>query len=100
MIGHAVRPLAAIPSEFSGRAKVVGCLWCRAVLMLVMDENGRGTTPLDVQGFDLADSPTPGFWYLKGGWIHATPHRCHRATSKGPRLSFRGSSRIGSGSPE
>ena len=44
--------------------------------MLVMDENGRGTMLLDVQGFDLADSPTPGFWYLKGGWIHASPHRC------------------------
>jgi hypothetical protein len=78
MIALDERPLTAIPSEFSGRARVVGCPWCRAVLMLVMDESGRGTTPLDVLGFDLAEATSPGFWNLKGGWIHASPHRCGR----------------------
>jgi hypothetical protein len=72
-------PLAVIPSEFSGRARIVGCPWCRAVLMLILDESGRGTEPLEVHGYDLADSTTPGRWNLKGGWIHATPHRCGRA---------------------
>jgi hypothetical protein len=80
MIGLDERPLAAIPSEFSGRAKVVGCPLCRAVLMLVMDESGHGTEPLEVHGYDLAESPTPGSWNLKGGWIHATPHCCGRAS--------------------
>jgi hypothetical protein len=81
MIGQVARPVAAIPSEFSGRAKVVGCPYCTAVLMLVMDESGRGTEPLDVHGYDLAEATSPGFWNLKGGWIHATPHRCRRAGS-------------------
>jgi hypothetical protein len=78
MIRPAVQgqPLALIPSEYSGRAKVVGCPYCRAVLMLVMDECGRGTTPLDVQGFELAESLSPGFWNLKGGMILATGHGC------------------------
>jgi hypothetical protein len=62
MIGLEARPLAAIPSEFSGRAKIVGCPWCQAVLMLVMDEDGRGTEPLEVHGSDLAESSTPGSW--------------------------------------
>jgi hypothetical protein len=47
--------------------------------MLVMDECGRGTTPLDVQGFELAESSSPGFWNLKGGVILATAHRCGRS---------------------
>jgi hypothetical protein len=85
MIGQGVRPLAAIPSEFSGRAKVVGCPYCRAVVMLVMDETGRGTTPLDVHGWDLAESLTPGFWNLKGGWIHAASHRCRRISGSSLR---------------
>jgi hypothetical protein len=72
-------PLVLIPSEFSGRARVVGCPLCKKVLMLIIDESGRGTAPLDVVGFDLAESPSPGFWYLKGGWIHATPHLCRPA---------------------
>ncbi len=80
MIGLDARPLAVIPSEYSGRAKVVGCPFCRAVLMLVMDESGRGTEPLEVHGYDLAEPTSPGFWNVKGGWIHATPHRCGRAT--------------------
>jgi diguanylate cyclase (GGDEF)-like protein/PAS domain S-box-containing protein len=46
--------------------------------MLVLDESGRGTELLEVHGYDLAESTRPGFWNLKGGWIHATPHRCGR----------------------
>jgi hypothetical protein len=79
MIGQDARPLVAIPSEFSGRAKVVGCPWCTAVLMLVLDESGLATEPLDVHGYDLAEATTPGRWNLKGGWILATPHLCRQA---------------------
>jgi hypothetical protein len=57
-------------------ALMVGCPYSRAVLMLVMDECGRRTMPLDVQGFELAESSSPGFWNLKGGVILATMHRC------------------------
>jgi hypothetical protein len=75
-LGQAVGPLAAIPSEFSGLAKVAGCPTCRLVLMIVMNESGRATEPLEVHGYDLAESDRPGHWNLKGGWMLATPHRC------------------------
>jgi hypothetical protein len=58
---------------------MVGCPYCRAVLMLVMDESGRGTPPLDVHGFELAESSSPGFWNLKGGVILAAAHGCGRS---------------------
>jgi hypothetical protein len=80
-------PLTLIPSEYSGLAKVVHCPGCRAVLMLVLDETGRGTAPLEVRGWDLAESLSPGFWNLKGGWIHATAHRCRRISGPSPRSS-------------
>lgn len=76
LIGLETRPFAAIPSEFSGRARIAGCPWCAGVLMLVLDESGVATAPLDVLDYDLDETSTPGFWNLKGGLIVATAHRC------------------------
>jgi hypothetical protein len=79
MIDTAARPLALIPSEAGVKAKAVGCPFCRQVLMLLINESGIGTTPLDVFAYDLAESTHPGFWNLKGGFIWASPHRCRRS---------------------
>jgi hypothetical protein len=69
-------PLAAIPAEFSGHAAAVGCPRCRAVLMLLFDEDGRGTEPLEVHGYDLAGPGDDGDWELKGGWMLGRRHEC------------------------
>jgi hypothetical protein len=80
MIHSRPRRLALIPAEYSGHARIVGCPWCHAELMLVLDEDGRGTPPLDVQDWDLAEGKVPGCCTTKGGWVLANPHRCRPAT--------------------
>jgi hypothetical protein len=87
------RPLAAIPSELSGLAKLVGCPWCFAELMLVLDETGRGTTPLDVFSYALAPPEIPGRFNIKGGWINSSSHRCEPALSVFLRAERAGSGR-------
>jgi hypothetical protein len=80
MIGVQPGRLALIPAEFSGHARIVGCPWCKEVLMLVMNESGMGTDALEVVDLDLAESQrVPGTYSTKGGWVHATPHRCRES---------------------
>jgi hypothetical protein len=63
--------VVALPMCLMGLSWKLNCPRCKKPVLIVQDESGRGTAPVDPVVWDLDHGPT---WAI--GWLYGRAHAC------------------------